>query len=417
TQGNTLPKMSTIEYNSDELEAPEWLNGQFFTDVLTHHHNSSNVKVIDFKISPATAKGDHYASIMFRAEIEYTLLDEKLSKPIIIKTMPEQECFKKEFLGEAKFFQTEITMYTEMLPKLEAILRKAGDDTTLCAKCLYHTLKPRQVMVFEDLVPQGYSVVRKRLANLTEIKAAILKLAKWHAVSFKLLKDDPTLFDKLKYDLTQVPNYLEQDFMKSGVSNLLKSIRKNDKLQEYLKYIEPLKDSLLKRWVQIIREYRENRQDGAYYVLCHGDFHLKNMMFKEGECMLLDFQISYVGSMTNDLLYSLYMFAGPEERRDRYDELIYYYFTHFISTLKTIGYQGKMPKLVELRKQLFERRHHEIFLMSTFLPIFNHMRRGLDAADIMEKSDTRHQLYYDKEYIADMEYLLPRMLHLGYFEK
>ncbi|KAH8359987.1 hypothetical protein KR093_009928 [Drosophila rubida] len=408
--------MSTIEYNSDELEAPEWLNGQFFTDVLTHHHNSSNVKVIDFKISPATAKGDHYASIMFRAEIEYSLLDKKLSKPIIIKTMPETEGFKKEFLGEAKFFQTEIAMYTEVLPKLEAILRKAGDDTTLCAKCLYHTLEPRQVMVFEDLVPQGYSVVRKRLANLKEIKAAISKLAKWHAVSFKLLKDEPTVFDKLKYDLTEVPNYLEQDFMKSSLPNLIKSIGKNDKLKEYLKYIEPLKDTLMNRWVQIIREYRENRQDGAYYVLCHGDFHLKNMMFNQSECMLLDFQISYVGSITNDLLYAMYLFAGPEERRDRYDELFYFYFTNFISTLKTIGYHSEMPNLVEFRKQLFERRHHEILLMAIFLPGFNCMRKGQDPGELMTDPVKCAQLFDDEDFHEELEHLLPRMLHLGYFE-
>ncbi|XP_060648753.1 uncharacterized protein LOC132786275 [Drosophila nasuta] len=282
-------------YNADELVAPEWLNEHFFKDVLTHDHNDPNVKVIDFKISPATAKGDHYASIMFRAEIEYSIGDEKLSKPIIIKTMPEH---KKEFLGEAKFFPTEIAMYTEVLPKLEAILREAGDETSLCAKCIYHTLEPRQVMVFEDLVPQGYSVVRKRVANLEEIKAAIAKLAKWHAVSFKLLKEDPTVFDKMKYDLTEVPNYLEQDFMKTSLPNLIKSLGKNDKLKGYLKYLEPLTETLLSRWVEIIREYRENRQEDAYYVLCHGDFHLKNMMFKGTECMLLDFQISYVGSMT-----------------------------------------------------------------------------------------------------------------------
>ncbi|KAH8310212.1 hypothetical protein KR044_000005, partial [Drosophila immigrans] len=345
-------------YNADELEAPDWLNEQFIKEVLTHDHNNPDVKVIDFKISPATAKGDHYASIMFRAEIDYSILKEKFSKPIIIKTMPEQEGHKKDFLGEAKFFQTEISMYTEVLPKLEAILRKAGEETSLCAKCIYHTLEPRQVMVFEDLVPQGFSVVRKRLANLEEIKAALLKLAKWHAVSFKLLKEDPTVFDKLKYDLTEVPNYLEQDFMKTSIPNLIKAIGQNDNLKGYLKYIEPLKDTLLSRWVKVIREYRENRKEDAYYVLCHGDFHLKNMMFRGSECMLLDFQISYVGSITNDVMYAIYLFYGPEERRDKYDELIYYYFTNFTNTLKTIGYQGTMPSLVEFRRQFFERRDH-----------------------------------------------------------
>ncbi|XP_034116519.1 uncharacterized protein LOC117576081 [Drosophila albomicans] len=404
-------------YNTDELEAPAWLNDQFFKDVLVHHHNDPNVKVIEFNTSPATAKGDHYASVMFRTKVDYSLQNKTLSKSLIIKTMPEIEGHKKEFLGDSHIFPTEIAMYTEILPKFEEILSEAGDKITFCARCIYHSLEPRQVMIFEDLVLQNYEVIRKRPASLDEIKTALGKLAKWQAVSFKLLKDKSGLFDKLQYDLTTLPNFLEQDILKSGFSTFLEALDSVESLKKYRKYFEPIKDVMIERWTNIIREYRENRQEDAYYVLCHGDFHVKNMMFRGTDCMLLDFQMSYVGSITNDVLYAVYMLFNPEDRRDNYDELIYHYFTTFANTLEKIGYQGKKPSLVEFRKQLFDRKYSEIFLMSTFLPIFNHMRNGQDPAEFMENTEKCRELYHSKEYLDDLKHLLPRMLHLGYFEQ
>lgn len=56
-----------------------------------------------------SVKGDHYASVMFRVAVEYkTQADNKASKSLIIKTMPELEDFKKEQLDESHIFQTGI---------------------------------------------------------------------------------------------------------------------------------------------------------------------------------------------------------------------------------------------------------------------------------------------------------------------
>lgn len=52
--------------NADELVAPAWLNAQFVEEVLKKHECIPELKVLDVKISPASTKSDHYASIMFR---------------------------------------------------------------------------------------------------------------------------------------------------------------------------------------------------------------------------------------------------------------------------------------------------------------------------------------------------------------
>ncbi|KAH8283950.1 hypothetical protein KR054_005622, partial [Drosophila jambulina] len=175
--------LDTEQFNADELQPPEWLNSEFITEVLTKYEKVPELKVTDLKITPASAQGDHYASVMFRATAEYTTPKGQFSKPLIIKTMPEQEGHKKDMLSDSHIFTTEIGTYSTALPEFERILRAAGDNTKLYVPCLYHSLEPRQVMIFEDLVPQGYSVIRNRPVTEEELKKVYAKLAKWHAVS------------------------------------------------------------------------------------------------------------------------------------------------------------------------------------------------------------------------------------------
>ncbi|XP_032579546.1 uncharacterized protein LOC116801819 [Drosophila sechellia] len=89
--------------------------------------------------------------------------------------MPEQEGPKKDMLSNSPIFKTEILMYSKALPELERILREAGDTTNLYVPYIYHSLEPHQVMIFEDLVPQGYTVIRDRFVNKEELKNAYFK--------------------------------------------------------------------------------------------------------------------------------------------------------------------------------------------------------------------------------------------------
>lgn len=183
------PGTKNDNYNADELEAPKWLNAEFFRDVLSNSEKEPTLKISDVQMSPATVKGDHFASIMFRAKISYETPKGKLFKSLIVKTMPEQEGHKKDMLSNSHIFETEIGMYTKALPKFQEILRKSGDNTRLCVPCLYHSLEPRQIMIFEDLCEEGYTVIRNRGGTIEELKAAYSKLAKMQAVSYHILQE------------------------------------------------------------------------------------------------------------------------------------------------------------------------------------------------------------------------------------
>jgi len=132
-------EVDTSQFNADELQPPTWLNAQFIEEALSAYEKVP-LQVTDLKISPATAQGDHYASVMFRTVAEYTTAQGKFSKPMIVKTMPEEEGHKKDILKDSHIFETEILMYSKALPEFERILQEAGDNTKLYVPCIYHSL-------------------------------------------------------------------------------------------------------------------------------------------------------------------------------------------------------------------------------------------------------------------------------------
>ncbi|EDW13802.1 uncharacterized protein LOC6572192 [Drosophila mojavensis] len=417
---------NTESYNQDELEAPSWLDSQYFRDVLSAHENDEQVEIIDVKISPATGKGDHYASVMFRAGVEYKRAQgEKSFKSLIIKTMPEQDGHKKDLLGESHIFETEINMYSKILPKFEQILREVGDETKLYAPCVYHSMKPRQVMIFEDLLVQGYTVLRDREPTFEEVRSAYCKLGKWHAVSYKLNKEQPEFLKELKYSLFELPKIDGDKFFLSGMGIFIEMLEAVPDLTAYKPYFEKILPNYMKRCRETFMGHRENPQENAYYVLCHGDFHVKNLMFrynKEGgaleDCMLVDFQMSNVGPMPIDIIYSIYQMLSPEQRHSQRDELIYIYFSTFTETLKKINFNGELPTLAEFRRQIFQHKYFEFFLLATFLPVMHAMKKGkFEISEVVMDKNLRLSLYYNDDYLEDVRSTLKRYLHCGYFDE
>ncbi|XP_034488467.1 uncharacterized protein LOC117792425 [Drosophila innubila] len=410
------------KYNADELVVPNWLNGEFFREVLSNVEKEPNIRIIDIQMSPATAKGDHYASIMFRSKISYETRKGKFFKSLIIKTMPEQEGHKKEMLSNSPIFETEIGMYTKALPKFQEILRKSGDNTRLCVPCLYHSLEPRQVMIFEDLVEKGYTVIRNRGGTIEELKAAYAKLAKMQAVSFHILHENPEYLQEFKNGINAMPNLMNDPFMTTGVTNLLELIETVPELSKYKPYFKSIEQNYLKSFVDIMEEYRLNRRTDGYYVLCHGDYHLRNIMVKHNpadgsleDCMLLDFQMSHVCPISTDLLYSIYLLMDAEQRRHNYKELIKFYFSTFVEALEKIGFNGELPNCVDFWRQLHRHKIFDIFYLTILPMVFAIESNAFDIGDVVANHEIRKKLFFQDKYIDELKYLLPRFEKLGYF--
>lgn len=159
-------------------------------------------------------------------------------------------------------------------------------------------------------------------------------------------------------------NIMNSDFMTSGIRNFIEMLGTQPKLLKYKPYFEAMEPDLLRKCIATFKEYRAQPQDDALYILNHGDFHYKNMMFKhdltDGKLLdvkLLDFQMCFVGPMVNDVIYACIMLMNREMRRNHQDELIYYFFSNFVETLQLIQYGGKIPKLIEFRQMLLRHKH------------------------------------------------------------
>ncbi|XP_016952297.1 uncharacterized protein LOC108026109 [Drosophila biarmipes] len=416
-------EVDTSQFNADELQPPAWLDADFIEQALSSYEKVP-LQVTDLKITPATAQGDHYASVMFRTVAEYTTAKGKFSKALIVKTMPEQEGHKKDILSESHIFETEILMYSKALPEFERILREAGDNTKLYVPCVYHSLEPRKVMIFEDLVPLGYTVIRDRPATKEELEKVFSKLAKWHAVSMKVINEKPDFLKEFKYGMWDTSAFLSDPMVTTGVPCFLEMLDKVPELTKYKPYFEKIKENYLQRISEIMLGYRSNPQANVYYVLCHGDFHIRNMMFKNNketgafeDVMLVDFQVSNVCPITIDLTYSIYMLMESKERCDLGRDFINYYFSVLVDTLKKVGFKGEMPTQSGLWDQIRAHKYYDFFLMTSFLTIILAIKtNSLKLTDVLLDPETKQKSYFLDAYLNDVKKLLPKFEEMGYFK-
>ncbi|XP_017018471.1 uncharacterized protein [Drosophila kikkawai] len=409
-----------IAYNDDELAPPEWLDSNFITGVLSNYEKAPELQVTDLSFSPACLKGEHYASIMFRAKVKYSTENGDFEKSLIIKTMPEEEGHKKDLIGSSPLFETEVGMYSKVLPEFERILRQAGDHTKLCADCIYHSLEPRKILIFEDLKESGYFVVRNREVSQEEVDRAFFKLAKWHAASLKVQEEQPHFLEEYTNGLFEMPQIMQEPFMKTGMPFFVDLLTQEPELNKYKSYFESIKPDFLERLTAEWKDLRDNPKVDQYRVLCHGDLHLRNIMFQyeEGtfkDCMLLDFQISHLFPLTTDLIYSIYMLMEPEQRGRFYEDFIYYYIFVLTNTLEEIGYKGEMPTVEGL--YLNKHKYYEFFFLTTFLPLMWALREtSVDFGELLQDDERRRQCYFSKGYIKDVQRKLLTLDICGYFK-
>jgi hypothetical protein len=79
-------------------------------------------------------KGDNLASVILKANVTYTsLADALFHRSLIMKVPHFQEGFKKDVM-DTGIFDTEIKMYTEILPEMQRLLKEADDDVTFGPK-------------------------------------------------------------------------------------------------------------------------------------------------------------------------------------------------------------------------------------------------------------------------------------------
>lgn len=171
-----------------------------------------------------------------------------------------------------------------------------------------------------------------------------------------------------------MPNLLDDPFFSGGMRLFLEFLDSVPELSKYKTFFKNIENDYIDRLRDVMLEYHQNAQPYRYYTLCHGDFHIRNMMFKHNktdgsleDCQLVDFQMSNLTPISIDIIYSIYMLMGAEDRKNNYKELIGFYFNTFIDTLTKIGYKDELPTLEKFWKQLADHKYYGNLELSTIL--------------------------------------------------
>ncbi|XP_023293695.2 uncharacterized protein LOC111676917 [Lucilia cuprina] len=419
-------------YNEDELVAPEWINKDFLEDVLQQYKNDKTLKIIDFNISPACVKGDHYASVMFRCKLNYAedQCSENKQKTFIIKTLPMEEGMKREMLMTAKLFETEIEMYSKTLPKIEKILAECGERTKLSAEIIYHSLHPHKVIILEDLCESDYDTVRGRYLTEDEVKAVYGKLAKLHAVSHMLgHSEDHECVTKYQDGLFSSTTIMSNDIIANGMSKFIDVLSKNQEFEKYLEKLQIMQPNMINKCKELYGAYEMNKDLDDIFFLNHGDFHMKNLMFKFNDekqiedLIMVDYQISCYAPSNIDLTYYQYMLLSPDLRLRR-NEFMQFYFEEFLRILKKIDFKGKLPLYSDFQISALKYRHFSIFLLATFFPMVvafmissaNDLK-DIDGAKLMENPEMMGAIIYqNQDFIDEIRKFMPILLIEGYLD-
>ncbi|CAD7093742.1 unnamed protein product [Hermetia illucens] len=402
-----------MSFNPDELEAPKWVNSNFLKEVLEYNGDLKNVTINDFHISPASALGDHFASIIFRAKIKFSTQEHSNKEcSIIIKTLPIVEGFKKEMLekwGEG-LFATEIFMYSKVLSECSKILKNAGYNDMLAAKMIYQSMEPHKVIVFQDLKELGYFMLPRPIPNENDVEVLFSKLGQYHAATFKLaaggtkgLNQKGGLFNMNKEDMLSM---FGERF--SLFKELVEALPGFEKASERLTKISF--DKLARKCKQLVNA------PGSYEVLNHGDYHVKNMMFKGkngvdvSEVVLVDFQVWHWGSPAYDIVY---VSAGiPPSMRPKACK---HYFDTFVDVLKKSNFEGLLPTFEQLQKDLKSYRSLDLFLLATFTPFLgaDKDQKKDDLETLFTSRNLLSAFYNQANYISYVKEMLPVMLQEG----
>jgi hypothetical protein len=189
-----MPKETLESLGADEV--PRWLTEEFAENVLKSSMNDSSIKVDKLIVRPCAAKGDNYASVMYRATAYYRSKTSQL-KPysLVIKSMIDSE-FALERLGPKNYDvqSKEMDMYSKVIPEFKSLLKSVNENSNIFPEILAVD-KTNNVIVMEDLVERNF-IMQSRIERLdsVHVKMALQKLAHFHACSLIMIEKDPNVF-------------------------------------------------------------------------------------------------------------------------------------------------------------------------------------------------------------------------------
>lgn len=82
----------------------------------------------------ATKPGDNFASIALRLKATYKGKGKEETKSFIVKVEPFKEGIQKDMLTATLLFDTEISMYTQVIPEMQRLIKEIDPEEVLAPR-------------------------------------------------------------------------------------------------------------------------------------------------------------------------------------------------------------------------------------------------------------------------------------------
>ncbi|CRL00979.1 CLUMA_CG014162, isoform A [Clunio marinus] len=351
---------------------PEYLNKDFLETAIQNYKHDKTIEIVKyFKKEGFT---EHFASSMFQVEVKfrsrkYPKLEEETLN-VVIKAKPVNDGLKMSVVAGGPLFETEIEMYTKTIPAINQLFQQCGMKVELAPELIYATNIPFPVIILKDLGPEGYFAPRMPAADIEDSKLIIQRLAQFHAASFYLSETKEHDFSNYNYTI-----YSNDVVIETFFRDTLEAFREILITWEGYEDFIPRFDAFKEHVGEIgIKCYTANKPEDGYNVLNHGDFHLRNILFKMNSenrleaFRFIDYQISVYCSPAIDLAYVFGIIMRDENGNVPMNDLIVFYHEEFVKTLKAFGYMKTLPSLLDLNIELLKHGQITILLKVCFIP-------------------------------------------------
>ncbi|XP_035775522.1 uncharacterized protein LOC118457784 [Anopheles albimanus] len=403
-----------MEYTKDERTVPEWLNDEFFLNVIREYTRDDRAQLCHgCKLRPGTKPGEHFASIMYRTTIHYRTggnRGREASQDVIMKIKPFQGGLKKEILEDSDLFVKEMHVYSKVLPEMARRLGAIG-ETLNFPRLIYATVKPHTILILEDVTGKGWRT-GEYITTYEEVIPSVKAIANFHAASVVIGQDDSSFIVENQCNIANQLRALDGMTTKS-IDNLLGMMHDNQEFDSLIKPVEKLKATLLDT---LIESYSPS---GTYLnVFIHGDFHSKNLLHQlnaDGrvqDTMLIDYQICSWTTPAVDVHYLLDTIIDQSLKETHRDKIVCLYYEEFCRLLVRLGYIGHLPGLMELQIELLRKGALELFHYVTLYP-FRFIDRSKINFEELLSGKASNPAAHSETYRRVMKTVLSRFLQQG----
>ncbi|GAB0088779.1 uncharacterized protein DMENIID0001_032430 [Sergentomyia squamirostris] len=405
--------------HATEEAIPSWLNKKFFEDLLRKHDKDSNLSVINLKLADVTGKGEHYASVMWRASVEVKTAKSAVEKRSYVVKSVYEDPTKSSMFAMYGIYQREIEMYEKVSVEIGKILKSIGDNTQLFPKSIYHDYE-KEVLVFEDLALRGFRNIDRRIRlDLTQAKMVMEKLAKMHAATVVLNEKQPGYFSHFNTGIFNRKATAFVDFFVQHLDIFIDELSSWPDHKQYKPKLQKLRENLNERASQVYDPSKDFMN-----VLNHGDLWTNNIMFtfddknNATDLLFVDLQFSCWTSPTVDFLYFAHNSLKEDIRQTKLAEIIQHYHTHLCELLRKMNSKIKIPSLRELHMMLLEKEFMAFIAGVMMQPIMMvEDSANADMDNLISDSDAsiqfKRNLYRNPKTQVALKYLLPYLDQRG----